>query len=512
MEMCEMWVDLPLEQRKQYEKLITNFASLSEAFAQKEEDGDSNVAPIVNSKFQETAFQRCFNAYAEDIANTSYDASINAGEKKYLIGIKTFGLGAGDQKIAQFKSIAGSSEWTRLINKMKQNAQGLTTKNEINQANHELYLKLARKISVVRNERIKSSKENLRGFKLDNMPVEAVYHVLMPSSKNEPPRISVGETVYSSIDIANIKIHGCTTVKNPQNFMFTDGIHEYKWSATDSQLSMKFNNTEIVLEQWPVHYVEDAFSFFERMGNNASKKSKESHSWMLDVQPYSGFNAFMGQPKMARKDQAREKWIASLEKIYAVDLTEAQLTELDSQLKALLLSNWNNAEKRPEMVKLRQQLIDYVRGLHNNELLEKIQKRVYRPSDELELRIPNSREFHQRYPHFFTDKDIFQPNSNKCVKDKDARTFTLRFLPSGDTIDAYINQSNGKAIESCGKQSILGEWILRDVFQLQPYEPLTQNRLAEMGINAIRLTKDDNVIDLSFIWIDPDNKPADLWC
>lgn len=76
-----MWVDLPLEQRKQYEKLITNFASLSEAFAQKGDDGDSTVAPIVNSKFQETAFQLCFNAYAEDITNTSYDASINAGEK-----------------------------------------------------------------------------------------------------------------------------------------------------------------------------------------------------------------------------------------------------------------------------------------------------------------------------------------------------------------------------------------------------------------------------------------------
>ena len=110
-----MWTDLPNNQKQNYQKLITNFASLSEAFAQKEEDDDSIVAPIVNSKFQETAFQRCFNAFAEDIANTSYDASIDAGSKKYLIGIKTFGLKSGDQKIAQFKSIAGSPEWARLI-------------------------------------------------------------------------------------------------------------------------------------------------------------------------------------------------------------------------------------------------------------------------------------------------------------------------------------------------------------------------------------------------------------
>ena len=33
-----MWNDLSLKQRQRYEKLILNFASLSEAFAQKEEN------------------------------------------------------------------------------------------------------------------------------------------------------------------------------------------------------------------------------------------------------------------------------------------------------------------------------------------------------------------------------------------------------------------------------------------------------------------------------------------
>lgn len=81
-----MWEHLKQEQKEKYKTLITNFASLSEAFSQKAEVDEKNsaedfVAPIVNSKFQETAFQLCFNAYAEDITNTSYDASINAGEK-----------------------------------------------------------------------------------------------------------------------------------------------------------------------------------------------------------------------------------------------------------------------------------------------------------------------------------------------------------------------------------------------------------------------------------------------
>ena len=32
-----------------------------------------------------------------------------------------------------------------------------------------------------------------------------------------------------------------------------------------------------------------------------------------------------------------------------------------------------------------------------------------------------------------------------------------------------------------------------------------------MGINAVRLTKQDDAIELAFTWIDLDNKPDDLW-
>ena len=60
-----MWEHLKQEQKEKYKTLITNFASLSEAFSQKAEAEDSNdrenyVAPIVNSKFQETVSKRLF--------------------------------------------------------------------------------------------------------------------------------------------------------------------------------------------------------------------------------------------------------------------------------------------------------------------------------------------------------------------------------------------------------------------------------------------------------------------
>ena len=73
--------------------------------------------------------------------------------------------------------------------------------------NKDLYKELAVKISILRNERICSSRANLQGFKVkDEDEVESVYHVLMPSSKGQTPEIYVGETEYDLIDVANIEI------------------------------------------------------------------------------------------------------------------------------------------------------------------------------------------------------------------------------------------------------------------------------------------------------------------
>ena len=92
-----MWEHLKQEQKEKYKTLITNFASLSEAFSQKAEVDEKNSA--------------------EDIANTSYDASVVVDENhKYLVGIKSFGLNSGDQKIAQFKK--DSQSWNELLSEI----------------------------------------------------------------------------------------------------------------------------------------------------------------------------------------------------------------------------------------------------------------------------------------------------------------------------------------------------------------------------------------------------------
>ena len=139
-----MWKDLPEKQKREYKRLILSFASLTGMFAQKATDDESDVTPIINSKYQETAFQRSFGAGAEDIGNTSYDASLQCNGEKYLIGIKTFGISSGDQKVAQFK--AKHADWSQLVDMMKKNVTGVEDKEQINSLNQELYLNLARQI------------------------------------------------------------------------------------------------------------------------------------------------------------------------------------------------------------------------------------------------------------------------------------------------------------------------------------------------------------------------------
>ena len=239
--------------------------------------------------------------------------------KKYLIGIKTFGIGSGDQKVAQFK--ANLNEWSSIINQMQKNAKNengtLKKKSEIDLVNKDLYKELAVKISMLRNERICSSRANLQGFKVkDEDEVESVYHVLMPSSKGQTPEIYVGETEYDLIDVANIEIIGCSSAKNPANFIFTDGKHEYKYTSADSQLYMKFNNKGIVLDTWNVKYAEDAYGLFSDIAdkiygikkdtNVGRDNIRESYAWKIEVHRYSGFNGFFGVGSKMGTD-ARDK-------------------------------------------------------------------------------------------------------------------------------------------------------------------------------------------------------------
>lgn len=514
-----MWENLKAEQKDKYRTLITNFASLSEAFSQKAEvdEGQNYVAPIVNSKFQETVFQKAFNAVAEDIANTSYDASVVVDDNhKYLVGIKSFGINSGDQKVAQFKK--DSQSWTDILNAIKFYADIAPDKETADRENKERYKDLAVRIALLRNQRIASSKAQIKGFKSDDVSVDSVYHVLMPTAKGQSPQIFVGETSYLPIEIDKLEVLGATSHKTPTNFRFTDGNHIYKYTAADSQLHMTFNNKEIVVDQWDVNYIDDPFSVFEQLhlltGTKPESEILETVSWVITdkhghVEESSGFNAFDGGSKLAKKDRIQR--IDNLLKKYKESLNSEERAFVTLCLEEILLKKWTTKEEKGQMKQCRAKLLDFVKQSGVDGLEKDIEKLVYRPISEVYIPLPDSKNFHDKNPHFFgVNIGTFEKGTKRLALPKENRTFDLKFLSSGDVIKAYINQEAGKAIQSTEKQEILGKWILRGVFQLKEREVLTGKKLEELQINGIRLTKFKNgQIGIEFIWIDIDNPPQD---
>lgn len=512
-----MWEDLPKVQKEEYKRLILAFASLTDMFAQKSNEDDIKAAPIINSKFQETAFQKAFNAYAEDIGNTSYDVSLQHAGEKYLVGIKTFGIASGDQKVAQFK--AKHDEWAKIIEEIKTNASGVDEKDEINNLNKELYMTLAKRIAKIRNARIDSSRANIRGFmvEIDDSHVHSVYHVLMPSSKNEEAKIFVGETAYDKIDIENLTIIGCTGKNNPTNFFFSDGKHTYKYTSADSQLHMSFDNRNIVCDEWNAKYADDAHAIFGKIADIVYPKAEEllpedditesidevskpeleieeTYCWTIwnknrETEMYSGFNSFFGIGSKMGKDQRKQR----IEKLYTEYEDQVEyniLYEIKQGMTEFLLEPASSVDEKAQKVRLREYLVRLAKQSGTFELKKDIFKLLYRPMDEMYIPIPDSAQFHKDHPNFFgKGYGKTKPGTNKLELPKEARRFNLIFEPSGDVLPAYITQDNGKAIESAEKQTYLGEWILRGVFQLEEYEPLTSARLAELNINGLRFTK-----------------------
>lgn len=510
-----MWYELPQKQKELYKQLITNFASLSEAFAQKKENDEEKVAPIVNSKFQETVFQRSFSAVGEDIANSSYDASIKTDKgNKYLVGIKAFGINSGDQKIAQFKADSAAGDWGEIFKKISENMKHSSTKEEADEKNKDFYMLLAKKIARLRNKRISSSEAQLRGFDvLDGDNVEAVYHVLMPSKRGSIPKIFVGETSYSTIDEKNLKIYGATSVKNPKNFKFSDGIHDYKYTSADSQLLMSFHNKSIIVDEWDVNYVQDAFEVLRNLGNyNITEKEEqpiESYSWIMygkngEMPANSGFNAWDGKSKLG-KEQAKRQFKVFSEQIIKEGNTE-KTRKLVDMLQHVMFD-------KPLDKSLRKKLLEKL-SQFDQELYKKVQGSILRPIDELYIPLPNSRKFNEKHPDFFgKNAGLLASDHKKMAYPVEERKFLLKFMPSGEVMEAFIGQDTGKGIESYSDQAIMGRWILQGVFQLNEREPLTREKLNDLHINGIRVKKfedEKRPVELEFIWLDRNNLPEDI--
>ena len=98
-----------------------------------------------------------------------------------------------------------------------------------------------------------------------------------------------------------------------------------------------------------------------------------------------------------------------------------------------------------------------------------------RARDINEVYIPIKASFYKEHPDFFPNRET---------------PFDV-VLPNGNTLSMKICQDNGKALMS-NPNKALGKWILRDVLSLKEGEVLTYQKLKELGIDSILITKGKN--------------------
>ncbi len=92
----------------------------------------------------------------------------------------------------------------------------------------------------------------------------------------------------------------------------------------------------------------------------------------------------------------------------------------------------------------------------------------------------NPNEIYIPYPSFDRKRSIdFFPPKNK--------SFNL-ILPDGQNISAKVCQENGKAIMS-NPNSVLGKWLLRDVFNIPEGKIITYELLEKCGYDSVIFTK-----------------------
>lgn len=102
-----------------------------------------------------------------------------------------------------------------------------------------------------------------------------------------------------------------------------------------------------------------------------------------------------------------------------------------------------------------------------------------------EVYIPFPAKLREEYPDFF-------PSREQCFDVK---------LPSGKVISMKVCQDDGKAIMSNPNKE-LGEWILREVLQLEELELLTYDKLLEIGIDSVEFEKHNDYYSINFKNVD----------
>ncbi|MGP9529545.1 hypothetical protein [Glutamicibacter sp. AOP5-A2-18] len=533
--MTTIWQQYSSDSREQYVAAIKALGSLSALFRQKS-DGTIDHTAYISSKYQETVFARFFSGSVVDKGNDPYDVMVpsSVSGKRDLVGIKTFlNSSSSMQKIMQFKSVATTEGWTAWIKDGE-------------------YQRLVSRIAELRNQKLRSTQNLLAGAGV--APEEAFanifYHYLSPLKDG---RVYVGESDYSFMDESNLRYVAPDESKRISSLQFSDGKNEYKYTPADSTLYMRFVHTKKsdnggdIVDEFAVRQLVDPHASLMRLleGDLAellpSKVSEEqsderSQDGLFDVKgldandtptvvpaPEPDSDTFtVVDRNVAPKARLKKKTRSSESVTYGSgpDSTSVGQTFI---FPIFRLSDYGETPAGE---------VDARSGLNVRLGAPKNKgSDTRRPVNEVEIKIPDPRNFHQEFPLFFGTNDAGDPISKlqkvgstwkTAFEDIGDRTFELELTQSGQRMDAILTGDGNKQLMSKHRQVILGGWILSQVFQLGEYERLDRNKLDQLDLDSIRLTRLGNRCvgmefikakeeDLEFLWPSRQDRFRELW-
>ncbi|MCL1949030.1 MAG: NgoFVII family restriction endonuclease [Turicibacter sp.] len=250
-------------------------------------------------------------------------------------------------------------------------------------------------------------------------------------------RFVLHETTYPLVDLDKL----CNFKMTDSSFEFSDGHKDYKYTFGDSQIWMRFaphlpGTTK--LTEFDVNIMDDPFDFLMRSYFEMSGNATE-------------------------KDE--------------VEITVAYLPLYSYRTKEVGeksgLNAWNGASKNKGSGTLR-------------------------PLNEVYIPIP--KEFHKKFPDFFTDNILELMENRKQLKGSDNRP-EVKFelvLPNGTEMPALLTGDGLKNFQSGsnvitkpnGKrygQADLGQWLLVDVLGLKERTLVTREWLHKKGTDSVKL-------------------------
>lgn len=304
-------------------------------------------------------------------------------------------------------------------------------------------MELVRTIAEYRNERIRVTK-NLNG--IDVM----IYHIV----KRIPGAMQILEHAFDYIDIDNLSL--IPERGNVNNTYFTDGKHTYHFSESKNTLYMIFKDMEL-LDSFEVEIMDDPYGFLMRLMYGANT-----------VEPDDEVKQLIKSADSSNKQQLCLRLYSSRPdgRKFVADKSG--------------LNQWNGVRTSNRKKK-------------DGTIIHKETKRHCN-----ELYIPYPAEDRKRDPNFFPPKEtsfiLSLPDgkriSAKVCQDAYKKLSEEKYatLSLEEKLVEDRRRNEGKSIMS-NPNNVLGEWLLRKVFELPEGTLVTYEMLQKFGVDSVVFTK-----------------------